>query len=86
MVIIKMSSKGQVVIPKEIRDSLALKPGVKFNVRLDGKKIILEPISDINFKDLVVDILDVKVSEIIEESKKLDSERERKLLRALGIE
>ncbi|MHA1232076.1 MAG: AbrB/MazE/SpoVT family DNA-binding domain-containing protein [Candidatus Helarchaeota archaeon] len=81
-----MSSKGQVVIPKEIREILALKPGTKFNVKLDEKKIIFEPIIDINFKELIVRISDKKVSEFIEETKKLESERERKLLKALGVE
>ncbi len=38
-----VSKKGQVVIPKDIRDRLNLGPGTMLNVRVDGKKVIMEP-------------------------------------------
>ena len=41
--LIKLSSKGQVVIPKSIREALALRRGTRFHVRVDRGKIILEP-------------------------------------------
>jgi AbrB family looped-hinge helix DNA binding protein len=40
----KLSSKGQLIIPKAIRHSLALKSGSQFNIRVNNRKIILEPI------------------------------------------
>lgn len=40
----KLSSKGQVVIPRPVREALGLKQGVRFDVRLDEGKIILEPL------------------------------------------
>ena len=40
----KMSSKGQVVIPEEIRDSLGLKEGVQFVVVGRGDTVILKAI------------------------------------------
>jgi len=86
MVIIVMSSKGQVVIPKEIRESLGLKLGSKFNVKLDEKKIILEPITDVNFKELIIGVSDKEVSKINKEIEKLELERERRLLKELGVE
>ncbi len=41
----KMSSKGQVVIPEEIRDKLGLKPGTQFVVIGDGDVVILKALS-----------------------------------------
>jgi AbrB family looped-hinge helix DNA binding protein len=38
-----ISSKGQVVIPKKIRDKLGLKSGHTLGVALTGKKIVVEP-------------------------------------------
>ena len=38
----KISSKGQVVIPKDIRDSLQLKAGETLNVSRQGRRIVLE--------------------------------------------
>jgi AbrB family looped-hinge helix DNA binding protein len=38
-----LSSKGQIVIPKDIRDALRLKPGERLTVTLKGRKIIMEP-------------------------------------------
>ena len=39
-----VSSKGQVVLPKEIRDSMQIEPGTKLMVISDGVRIILKPI------------------------------------------
>jgi len=39
-----VSSKGQVVLPKNVRDSLALVPGAKLMVLSDGENILLKPI------------------------------------------
>jgi AbrB family looped-hinge helix DNA binding protein len=48
----KLSSKGQLIIPKAIRHSLALKSGSQFNIKVNNRKIILEPLekdSPLNF-------------------------------------
>lgn len=42
-----ISQKGQIVVPKDIRDKLNLKPSDSLKVTLGGKKIIVEPISPI---------------------------------------
>lgn len=39
----KLSSKGQLVIPKSIREALGLRCGTQFRVQVDRDKIILEP-------------------------------------------
>jgi AbrB family looped-hinge helix DNA binding protein len=54
----KMSSKGQVVIPEEIRQRLGLKPGVQFIVVGDRDVVILKaiaPPSMGDFDDLVAE-------------------------------
>jgi AbrB family looped-hinge helix DNA binding protein len=39
---IKISSKGQVVIPKDIRDALRLREGGTLRVSLQGNRIVME--------------------------------------------
>jgi AbrB family looped-hinge helix DNA binding protein len=41
----KMSSKGQVVIPEQIRKDLGLEPGTQFVVVGDGDVVILKALS-----------------------------------------
>ena len=39
-----ISSKGQIAIPKEIRDSLHIKSGDRLVYKVDGGRIVLEPV------------------------------------------
>ena len=39
-----MTSKGQVTIPKEVRDQLHLKPHDKLTVTIDGNRAVLQPL------------------------------------------
>lgn len=47
----KMSSKGQIVIPEEIRNRLGLKPGSQFVVVGDESTIVLKAISPPSMDD-----------------------------------
>jgi AbrB family looped-hinge helix DNA binding protein len=52
----KLSSKGQVVIPEEIRESLGLKPGAQFVVMGSGDTVVLKmivPPSPEDFKEML---------------------------------
>lgn len=42
--VLRLSSKGQVVLPKPVRDRLRLKNGDQFHVHVVDGKIILEPV------------------------------------------
>ena len=42
--LVKLSSKGQLVIPQPIRKALGLHSGTQFSVRVDEGKVILEPV------------------------------------------
>ena len=39
----RLSTKGQVILPKTIRDSRAWKPGTEFSVEETGEGILLRP-------------------------------------------
>lgn len=79
----KVSSRGQVVIPKRVRDRLNLKSGSKLEVKAEDKKIILNPIPKRELE--MFSASEEKVEKVLEESKKLEKERERKLLEAIGV-
>jgi AbrB family looped-hinge helix DNA binding protein len=38
-----ISTKGQVVLPIAVRKALGLKPGMRVNVKLEGKRAVLTP-------------------------------------------
>ena len=40
-----VSTKGQFVIPAEIREALGIRPGTRIAVLREGNRIILEPIN-----------------------------------------
>lgn len=45
-VVIKASSRGQIVIPKEIRRDLQIVPGKKLSVKEEGGRIMITPLPD----------------------------------------
>jgi AbrB family looped-hinge helix DNA binding protein len=45
MALVTLSSKGQLVLPKEIRDALGLTPGTTLRITSKGRKILLEPVT-----------------------------------------
>lgn len=49
--ITSLSSKGQIVLPKNIRESLSLDIGDKFMVFTDKDNILLKPIKQINMNE-----------------------------------
>ncbi len=53
---LKIQSRGTITIPKKTRDSLNLKEGDFLNVNLKNRKIVAEPLKNIN-EDLQKDIL-----------------------------
>ncbi len=55
----KVSDKGQVVIPKEIRDKLQFAPGTKLIVVATNDAVILQRIENVAGKMRMKDIMDV---------------------------
>ncbi|MBN1318275.1 MAG: AbrB/MazE/SpoVT family DNA-binding domain-containing protein [Anaerolineales bacterium] len=42
----RLSSKGQVVIPKDVRQKMSLHRGIEFEVKIQDGQIILKPITN----------------------------------------
>ncbi|HTQ36902.1 MAG TPA: AbrB/MazE/SpoVT family DNA-binding domain-containing protein [Steroidobacteraceae bacterium] len=40
---VTLSTKGQLVLPKPVRDALRLKPGHRLSVAVEGRRIVIEP-------------------------------------------
>lgn len=45
MVTTRMSTKGQIVVPQAVREALAWKPGMTFELILQGTSVVLRPVS-----------------------------------------
>ncbi|MBV9574609.1 MAG: AbrB/MazE/SpoVT family DNA-binding domain-containing protein [Acidobacteriales bacterium] len=41
-----VSTKGQLVIPAEMRELLRIKPGTRIAITLSGSRIVLQPVSE----------------------------------------
>ncbi|HEY1107297.1 MAG TPA: AbrB/MazE/SpoVT family DNA-binding domain-containing protein [Opitutaceae bacterium] len=39
----KLSSKGQIVLPRQVRSKLGLQPGTEFEVSTNGETVVLVP-------------------------------------------
>jgi AbrB family looped-hinge helix DNA binding protein len=65
----KVSSKGQVVIPKEIREKLGILPGEKIIVMTRDEEIVLKKARRLSLEELSGKIADVA------EKKKIDVEK-----------
>ncbi len=46
MPVVRTLAKGQVVIPKGIREALGIKPGTKLHIRVEGREVVLFPLPD----------------------------------------
>jgi AbrB family looped-hinge helix DNA binding protein len=44
LMVVKLSSKGQITIPKPIREALGLRPGTMFHISQQKNAILLEPV------------------------------------------
>lgn len=83
MKILTISSKGQIVIPKEIREKLGLKRGKMVKITAEGNKIVIVPFSELP-SELFVEVEPKAVEKVLREAKKADERKIQKLLAAIG--
>ena len=50
--VVKVSTKGQIVIPKEVRDRFGLVPGRKLLVAVDDGEILLRRVEELSLSEL----------------------------------
>ena len=62
--ITRVSDKGQIVIPKEVRDNMGLAEGIKLLVISDGDSIILQKVQLVGDKWKIKDLI-IKTKEMI---------------------
>ena len=63
----KIGKKGQIVIPKEIRDKLHIKPNDIFNFQVQSRTILIKKVPDTDDESLI---------EILKKSKKFPNSSE----------
>ena len=82
---VTLSSKGQIVIPKAIREKLGLKAGDKIKLEVEeGKRVIVQP-SVKPPNDVFVKAGDRLIEEALHEAKRVDEEKIREMLKSLGV-
>ncbi|MEO6319550.1 MAG: AbrB/MazE/SpoVT family DNA-binding domain-containing protein [Polaromonas sp.] len=47
---ITLAERGQIVIPKEARDAMGLKPGARLQIRLENGRLLIEKKVQLNLK------------------------------------
>jgi len=82
----KLSSKGQIVLPKDAREKLGLKEGDTLKVEVDEKTktIIMRPRVEPP-KEFFVNAGSQATSSILRESDKMDERKTKRLLKAIGV-
>jgi AbrB family looped-hinge helix DNA binding protein len=72
----RLSSKGQLVIPRSVRDALRLEAGTRFQVLVQNGKIVLEPLTQSPIEALYGKYAQVDLLEDLETEHKQEIERE----------
>ena len=55
---ITLAERGQIVIPKAARDALGIKPGARLSLRIDGGRLVIEKIVQLDLSPWVGQAVD----------------------------
>ena len=69
---VSMSSKGQFVLPKEVREKFKLSTGSKLKIIVDGESIILKP------RTIADELHDLIVNDILKDGREVTQENIKK--------
>ena len=83
MISSKVTSKGQITIPAEVRKKLGLKPGMRVVIRRQGKGLLIEPNAYEAVKALRGKYAGTGLEEQFQKDRREDEEKAEKKLRAL---
>ena len=83
---VKVYSRGQVVIPKRLRDDLGLVEGCRLKVFREGKKMIMIADSETKPEELFVAAKKDATKKAMEVSHEVNETKLRKLLKEVGVE
>ena len=82
---VRISTKGQVVIPKEVREKLGLKPGDRVKIEaVEGRRAIIQSAVEPP-EEIFVKAGDRLVDETLREANRRDEVKIRRLLKSLGV-
>jgi AbrB family looped-hinge helix DNA binding protein len=84
MDVVRLSSKGQVVIPKHVRERLGLGDGDRLKLSVEAKRIMLVPLTELSEEFFVKGGAEA-VKEALKEARKIDERKLVELLSALGV-
>ena len=85
MATVTISSRGQIVIPKKIRELLGLSMGNNLKVFQENKKIVLVAEPEVKPSELFVSASPHAVDKATKASREIDEAKLKKLLHDLGI-
>jgi AbrB family looped-hinge helix DNA binding protein len=78
----RLSSRGQLVIPKAIRQTLGLRAGTRFHIHISEGKIVLEPIATSLINALYGKYPDVDFIADLEAEHQQEMRRDERAIRA----
>jgi len=85
MTTVTISSKGQIVIPKKLRETLGLTIGKKLKLFQENKNIILVTETEVKPSELFVSASPHAVDKAMKTSRKIDEAKIKRLLNDLGL-
>jgi AbrB family looped-hinge helix DNA binding protein len=73
-----LGEKGQIVIPKDIREYFGLKKGSSISIEVDDEKIIMKPKMDEDFMKTWTSIVKKKLTKKIDIKRQIEEEIEER--------